>query len=112
MANFPSITPSYGQVKNSNPNFLETKYGDGYSSRLVFGLNQNLKRYDLAWNNLSESNSDTIETFLDARGGSESFTFTPAGESSGTYICRSWRKTINYLNRASINATFEQVAEP
>ena len=46
MANFPSITPSYGQVKNSNPNFLETKYGDGYSSRVVFVLKQN-KNYPL-----------------------------------------------------------------
>jgi len=112
MANFPSITPSYGQSKNSNPNVLETQYGDGYSSRLVFGLNQNLKVYSLAWNNISESNADTIETFLDARGGSESFTFTPPGESSGTYLCRSWTKTINYLNRATITASFQQVAEP
>ena len=46
------------------------------------------------------------------RAGVESFTYTPAGESaSKTFICREWNKTIPYLNRATINATFEEVAE-
>ena len=52
-----------------------------------------------------------IESFLDARGGVESFDFTPPGDSSGKYICRNWSKSIPYLNRATIQATFEQVFE-
>ena len=104
--------PSYGITKTSNPRALEVKYGDGYSSRLVFGLNQDLKIYQPRWDNISETDADVIEDFLVARKAQESFTWTPTGESSGKYICKSWSKTIPYKNRASIQATFEQVAEP
>lgn len=112
MATFPSIDPSYGLSKSSSPRVLETRYGDGYSTRLVFGLNQDLKRYQLRFENISETDSDTIETFLVARAGQESFDWTPPGDSAGKFICRNWNKTIPFHNRASISATFEQVAEP
>ena len=112
MANFPSINPSYGLAKSSSPRVLETRYGDGYSTRLVFGLNQDLKMYQPRWDNLSEADADTIEDFLVARKGQESFSWTPPGESAGKYICRNWNKAIPYNNRASISATFQQVAEP
>jgi len=112
MANFPSINPNYGLAKSSSPRVLEVRYGDGYSSRLVFGLNQDLKMYQPRWDNLSESDADTIENFLVARKGQESFDWTPPGDSAGKYICKNWNKTIPYANRASISATFQQVAEP
>jgi len=112
MANFPSINPNYGLSKSSSPRVLETRFGDGYSSRLVFGLNQDLKLYSLRFDNLSEADSDTIENFLVARKGQESFNWTPPGDSAGKYICKQWNKSIPFHNRASISATFEQVAEP
>ena len=111
MATFPSITPTYGLQKSSRPNVRIAQFGSGYSQRSTFGLNQNPKEYDLTFE-VSETDADTIETFLDARGGAEHFDFTPPGEaSSGKYICRNWSKSIPYLNRATIQATFEQVFE-
>ena len=87
------------------------QFGSGYSQRTTFGLNQNPKVYNLTFE-VSETDADTIEDFLDARGGVENFDFTPPGESSSTkYICRNWSKSIPYLNRATIQATFEQVFE-
>ena len=63
--------------------------------------------------NVSETDADTIETFLDARGGTESFDFTPPAEaSSSKFICKSWTKSIPYNNRATIQATFREVFEP
>jgi len=112
MATFPSITPSYGIRKRSEPTVRQVQFGDGYIQRTVFGLNQNLKMYNPTWNNISETDADTISDFLDARGGSESFDWTPPGESSSSkFICQSWSKTIPYLNRATIQATFQEVAE-
>ena len=112
MATFPSITPSYGFTKNSAPIVNRAQYGSGYSQRTVFGINQDLKTLNLQWNNITEANSDTIETFLEARGGSESFDYTATGESSSSkYICTTWSKQINYTGRATITATFEQVAK-
>lgn len=111
MATFPSITPTYGIQKKSQPNVRIAQFGSGYSQRTTFGLNQNPKIYDLTFE-VSETDADTIEDFLDARGGVENFDFTPPGESSSTkYICRNWSKSIPYLNRATIQATFEQVFE-
>lgn len=111
MATFPSITPTYGAQKSSQPNVRTVQYGDGYSQRLTYGLNQNPKQWSLTWN-VSETNADTIEAFLDARGGAESFDWTPPDGSTGKWICPQWSKTIPYLNRAEITATFIQVFEP
>ena len=113
MATFPAITPSYGAQKTSQPRVRNVQFGDGYSQRLRYGLNTNPKTWDLTWQNITESNADTIEAFLDARAGAESFDWTPpGGESSAKWICTQWSKTIPYLNRATISATFTQVFEP
>lgn len=111
MATFPLIDPTYGSSKSSAPKVRMAEFGSGYSQRTVFGLNQNPKLWSLTWN-VSETDADTIEEFLDARGGAESFGWTPVGSSTEyKWICKEWRKTIPYLNRATISATFEQVFE-
>ena len=115
MATFPSITPTYGVQKRSAPNTRTVRFADGYEHRILFGLaqNQNPKIYSLTFE-VSETDSDTIETFLDARANdSASFTFTPPGESSASqYVCESWNKSIPYVNRARVQATFREVFEP
>ena len=113
MATFPAITPSYGIRKSSSPNVRQVKFGEGYVMRAVFGINQDLKMYSPSWKNISETDADTISTFLEARKGIEAFNWTPPGESSSSkFICQKWSKSIPYLNRATISATFEEVAEP
>ena len=113
MASFPTtVNPSYQASKKSSPRVRIAEFGSGYSQRTTMGLNQNLKVWSFRWTNVSETNADEIETFLDARGGTESFDYTPPGESSSSkFICRAWNKTIPYLNRATITASFEEVAE-
>lgn len=111
MATFPSINPTYGVQKRSAPRVRGIQFGSGYQQRAQFGINQNPKVYDLTFE-VSETDADTIEAFLDARGAVESFTYTPPGEtSSGKFICRQWSKSIPYLDRATVTATFEQVFE-
>ena len=89
MDTFPSITPTYGQQKRSAPLTRTVRFADGYEHRILFGLaqHQNPKEF--------------------------SFTFTPPGESSSSeFVCENWTKSIPYLNRATIKATFRQVFEP
>ena len=114
MATFPSITASYGISKQSAPNVKIVQFGDGYQHRITSGLNQNLKVWNPVFQNISETDADTIETFLDARADDNaSFAWTPPGEaSSSKYICLSWSKTIPYNDRATITASFQEVAEP
>jgi phage-related protein len=113
MANFPTtVKPSYGASKNSAPSVRVAAFGSGYSQRSVYGINQDLKSWNFSWENISETDADEIENFLEARGGAESFSYQPQGEAaSKKYICIEWSKSIPYLNRATINATFQQVAE-
>ena len=90
MATFPSITPTYGMRKKSNPRFRTTALGDGYEFRTIFGLplTQDPKVYDLVFN-VSETQADVIEAFLRSRVNDQaSFTFTPPAEGftkTGTY---------------------------
>ena len=55
-----------------------------------------------------------MEAFLDDRGEEgTSFDFQPPGEASTSkFVCETWSKTIPYVNRAIIQATFRQVFEP
>ena len=90
MATFPSITPTYGMRKKSNPKVKVTKLGDGYEFRALYGipLSQDPKVYDLTFN-VSETEADVIEAFLRSRVNDQaSFTFTPPAEGftkTGTY---------------------------
>ena len=113
MAAFPTtVSPSYNFSKRSAPNVNRAQYGSGYSQRTTFGINQNLKTLNLKWEFITETQSDEIETFLDARAGVENFDFTAPGESSSSkYICTDWTKDIPYPTVATITASFEQVAE-
>ena len=114
MATFPSIEADFGATKDNAPNVRTVQFGDGYSARLTYGLNYSPKNWNLTFTNLTETDSDTVETFLDARiADNASFDWTPPGEgSSSKFICHKWRKSIPFANRATITATFEQVFEP
>ena len=115
MATFPSITTTYGQRKKSKPLTRTIRFADGYEHRILLGLaqHQNPKEFTFTFE-VSETDADTIETFLDARANdSDSFTFTPPGESSSSeFVCDSWSKSIPYNNRATIQTNFRQVFEP
>jgi len=117
MATFPSTPePSYGLTKRSAPKVRKVVFADGFEHRINFGLtqHQNPKVYNLAWNNITEAESDSLETFLDARANdSDSFDYTPPNESaSSKFVCETWQKKIDIPNRATITATFREVFEP
>ena len=119
MATFPSITPTYGQQKRSAPNTRTVRFADGYEHRILFGLaqHQNPKIFTFTFN-VSETDADTIETFLDARANdSASFDFAEGflpeeTASNFKFVCENWTKSIPYNNRATIQATFREVFEP
>jgi phage-related protein len=114
MATFPAINPTYGASKANQPIVRTVQFGDGYEQRLTYGLNQNPKVWTLTWQNITEANSDTIETFLDARADDNAaFDWAPPDEAvTYKWVCPQWDKTITYNGRATITATFREVFEP
>ena len=110
-----ATTPTYGQQKRSAPNTRIVRFADGYEHRILFGLaeHQNPKIFNFTFN-VSQADAVKIEDFFDARANdTTSFNFTPPGEaSSSKFVCESWSKSIPFLNRATIQATFREVFEP
>ena len=112
MATFPDIAPNYGATKQSQPKVRNVQFGDGYSQRLIYGLNQDAKVWDLTWEHISEADSDTIEAFLEARGGAENFEWSPPDtDETYNWICQRWSKRLTASGLNSLSATFQQVFE-
>ena len=113
MATFPSINPSYNGQKTTSQKLRITQFNDGYQHRIKFGLNTRPFVWSLTFS-VSETDSDTIEAFLEARADDgASFDWTPLGSSTAyKWICPKWTKKIPYKNRAILDMTFQQVFEP
>ena len=99
-----NLSPDFGVSKNTKPIKRVIRYADGYEHRLVFGLaaHQNPKVYSLKFENITETESDVLEGFLNSRAAdSASFTFTPPNEGftkTGTYAQSSTTITITITN--------------
>ena len=117
MATFPSIKPTYGIRKRSRPLTRTIRFADGYEHRLLFGLaqHQNPKEFSLTYE-VSETDADTIETFLDARANdSDSFDFAEGflpeeTASNFKFVCdlfscghyRIWKTLLYFCQKLSI----------
>jgi phage-related protein len=106
--------PDYPPTEESQPRVRRTQLGDGYEHRLRFGLNTDLKTWQLEFRRRSNSETTDIDNFLEARGGVESFTWTPPLWSSpaAQFVCDQWSITAEAHNINNIRATFRQVPEP
>ena len=79
-----------------------------------FGLNINPKVYNLTFENITEADSDTIETFLDARiSDGDYFNWqAPDEPTTSKYRALNRKKSIDYPGLATITVTFTEVFEP
>lgn len=119
MANFDTdvgLSPNYGINITNKPVHRVVKFADGFEQRINFGLavNQNPRVIRLQFNDITETESDTLINFLKARNvDNESFDFTPPNGTVGKFVVDGdYGKTINYSGLASVNVTFREVFEP
>lgn len=105
--------PEFGAAQEKKPRVRTVSFGDGYEQRLRDGINNNPSKWTLQFNMRDNTETDAIMSFLDARGGSEAFSWTPPYESTPIrVVCRSWTKSLQKFNLNNISAVFEQVYEP
>lgn len=117
MANFNNdvnLDPDYGLSIENNPKINTISFGDGFEQRLTEGLNQNYRKLQLTFKNITETNSDTLINFLNLRvTNADSFVYTPPNGVAGKFVIDSnYKKTINYANLATVTVTFREVFEP
>ncbi len=106
----------------STPRVLKAQYGDGYMQEAGDGINPILRVWNLQFNNIPISSTDSsattleaIDDFLTAQAGYLQFLWTqpPPYDEEGTkhFICSSWQYTYQGGNIIGLIATFEQRPE-
>ncbi len=106
---FPSISASIGTNKDKEYNVKEANFGDGYQQVVTVGLNNIKERWNVKFNNISNTDADTIETFIDARKGAEPFNWTPPNEGSAKqYRHKNFKRTPLNPNQSTITVRFIQ----
>ena len=85
------------------------EFGDGYTQQMPDGLNFRRFNFSLRWENIDTTQKDTIDDFLVARGGYQTFLwYNPEDLTTYKVKCKEW--TVEYVNPNvwNVTATFEQ----
>lgn len=105
-------TASYDVSESHKPRVRKTQFGDGYEQRTRFGLNTDPEEWDLSFSERTAAERDEIRNFLAARGGVESFDWTPPWGSAGKFVCEEWDVSASNCVSNTARATFRRVFEP
>ena len=61
---FDNLKPKYNYTVSRQPTINVVSFGDGFEQRLTEGLNRNPRKLRLTFENITESESDTLINFL------------------------------------------------
>ena len=121
--------PDKGYTRQTQPRVLTAQFGDGYSQRLIDGINPLKETINVTFNTRDKAEIDHIISFFESKGGVSSFTFnvnqqyysspgvtsetdvTSSDELALKVVCSSWNKTYNFGDYWSATATFVRVYE-
>lgn len=101
--------PSYGADEDHKPRVIKIDFGDGYSQRLPDGLNTDLMKRNLSFQNRTTTEADAIIAFLKNEKGATAFYWTPPGGTQKKWTCDTYKRVNNSYNCDTITATFEEV---
>lgn len=101
-----------GAGRNKAYHANAAQFGDGYSQRSPAGINNSDEAWQLQFYG-DETTVAEIEAFLDARGGHESFYWTPPRGTQKRFVCGGFRSTpLDDDGWATVHVTFQQVFVP
>ena len=78
------VAPDRGFTKQTTPNVLISKFGDGYEQRKIRGINNMVEIYELSFSNRPNTETDDLEAFFISSAGVSKFTFTIPDSNEGT----------------------------
>jgi len=112
MAEFTWL-PDYGAAKQSKAIVRQAKFGDGYSQRARFGINDIDENWQVTFTNRDQTEADEIEDFFQERAGTQSFSWLPPGEDAEqSFIATEWNKSVPHAGLYTITATFQRSYDP
>jgi phage-related protein len=102
--------PAYNSNANHNPRVKVNQFGDGYDQRVPDGINNILLDVDYTFDFRSLQEASAILHFLENRGGTELFFFTPTPPYSvrKRMICRQWTHSEEFADNHTVRAKFEE----
>lgn len=105
-------TPSYNVQSNHEPRVKKISLGDGYEQRVKDGINNTKLDLQLSFELRSQVEATAILHFLEARGGHESFVFTPTPPFNKQlmFVCGTWNSTYNFFDNYTVSAKFIEVS--
>lgn len=110
MADVFTIKPSKGFRKNVTPRVKEARFGDGYSQRIVDGINPLDTQWELTWQGRPVAQASEMMDFFEEKGGAEGFLWTPEGETKQySVICTEWSRSYDSHITATVSATFVRI---
>jgi len=114
MSAFPTLTRGtpIGTQKSSTFRTLESGFGDGYTQRAGDGLNAVRATWSLAYKWLTNADADTLEAYLEERGGYQTIDWTaPKKSSAQKWICKGYQRVEEKDTHASITILLEEIFE-
>lgn len=108
MTALPDICVSSGTSVTVEPRILRNDFGDGYSQRTPDGLNTIRRVWRAQWNNILQSEANTLVAFFKSLKGVLVFTWTGPADSAGQFICKTWSMTPITGGFANLTAEFDE----
>jgi phage-related protein len=103
----PPNAPNVGMSVSREPRLQIAQFGDGYDQRIPDGINFIRRAWTLRWAPITPEAADAIEQFLVARGGYQSFWWTPPRYLQPVRVrCPKWIRTEDQWNASGIEAGF------
>lgn len=106
---FPNI-PAHVESPGQKVEFklLSATFGDGYEQISQEGLNSKKEEWSLTWSNEDGTDTTTIKTFLDARGGSEPFYWTAPNDTAKLWRCEGYSSKPTSPMTETVSAVFKR----
>jgi phage-related protein len=103
--------PSYSNQLQFEPKIKQIKFGEGYEQRMKDGINNNLLKLQLKFNNRKLHEYTAIQHFLNSRQGYESFLYIPLPpfNTRKKFKCLIWNAIDEFYDNFNLEATFEEV---
>lgn len=106
------FVPDWGASNSTKSNVSKVQYGDGYVQRQSKGMNTLVKSWSLSFNTRSDSEADSLISFLEERYGVTAFTWTPPGQPQAKWTCSDWSRSVAAVDVNNISLQLELVYEP
>lgn len=103
--------PSYGTDAQFEPKVKTVSFSDGYEQSIQDGINNNLLKLDLTFEDRDVNENTAILHFLSTRKGSESFVYIPFPglDVPKRFKCKVFSSKLNFYNLYTVTCRFDEV---